>query len=97
MPTNKFATAIYRWLETDRMAWLSQAKLRDSFMSKALTSLSLATFALGNLAPLLSHLGVHIWKLQCLFIGAVLFLVGYLVVTFRIPPEFRGAIKLNET
>jgi hypothetical protein len=96
MLPDRIRQPILRWIQNDRIAWPAQLKLRDSFLSKALTSFSLATFALGNIAPLLEKLGVDFWRLRCLFIGSVLFLLGYLVLTFRVPPEFRGGTSLND-
>jgi hypothetical protein len=71
-------------------SWSRLSKIQNSFLSKALTSLSLATFVLANFAEPLSHIGVSLWSMKMLFIGSTIFLVGYVVVVISMPSEFQG-------
>jgi hypothetical protein len=71
-------------------SWVNLSKVRNSFLSKATTAFSLATFGLANLAKPLNSIGVDVWRLKLLFIGSVLFLAGYVFLLIRIPPEFRA-------
>lgn len=75
---------------------MTLSDIRNSFLSKATTAFSFATVVLANSSPLLQGLGIDRWRLTCLFIGSALFLLGYLVVSFRSPPEFRGGSNLED-
>lgn len=83
------------WLD-DKANWVQLSKIRDSFLSKATTALSVATFGLANLAGPLGRVGVDLWQLRLLFPGSMLFLIGYVIVTLRIPLEFQGSRMLDE-
>lgn len=72
-----------------RASWVQLARLRNSFLSKALTAFSLATFGLSNFGEPLHRIGVDISPLRWTFVGSILFLIGYIIVSLRVPPEFR--------
>lgn len=80
----------------DHTSWLALTKLRESFLSKVTTAFAFTTFALANFAGYLDKLGIDLWRLRFLFVGAVLFLMGYLVVGWRVPNELRSVESLDE-
>jgi hypothetical protein len=79
-----------------KATWVWLSKIRDSFLSKATTAFSVATFGLANLAEPLGRVGVDLWQLRLLFPGSMLFLIGYLIVAIRMPLEFQGSRSLDE-
>lgn len=92
---NRFLSQCLAWLDA-RASWVQLSNIRDSFLSKATTAFSVATFGLANLAAPLGRLGVDLWQLRLLFPGSMLFLIGYLVMAIRIPLEFQGSRTLDE-
>src|SRR3954464_2954756 len=85
-------TALFLWALAKldaRASWVQLSRLRNSFLSKALTAFSLATFGLSNFGGILHSIGVDISPLRYMFIGSILFLVGYVIVTIGTPVEFR--------
>ncbi len=79
-----------------KASWIQLANVRDSFLSKATTAFSVATFGLSNLAKPLGAIGFDLRNIRLLFVGSMLFLVGYLIVAVRLPLEFRGSRSLDE-
>ncbi len=86
-----------RWQRlAEHTNWLALWVLRESFLSKVTTTFAFVTFALANFAEVLQTYGFELWRVRVLFIGAILFLSGYLVVGLRIPKELRSVVGLDE-
>jgi hypothetical protein len=90
--------ALNRFLASvkSKAGWLSLAKIQRSLISKALTSLSLATFLLANFGEALGALGMSTWRLRLLLLGSLLFICGYVCASLRRPPEFEEGATLEE-
>lgn len=57
-------------------------------MGKAVTALSVTAFALANVPEVFARFTGG-WALPCVFAGALMFLLGYLLYGALAPPEFR--------
>jgi hypothetical protein len=79
-----------------RASWIQLHKLRSSFLSKAITAFSLATFGLANFAVPLNNLGMDLSRLKLMFVGSTLFLLGYVLMIIRTPAEFQDKAELHE-
>jgi hypothetical protein len=81
-----------------RTGWVLLSKVCNSFLSRAMAALSLTTFLLTNvvLPAQRLHFAFGFWQIKTVFFGAMLFLIGYLVVTIWTPQEFRGTSDVPE-
>jgi hypothetical protein len=70
--------------------WLNVNRISQSFLSKGIVILSLTAFVLANVPSVMSLLGNSGWKLPTLFIGSLLFLIGYVIASTTAPPELSG-------
>jgi hypothetical protein len=72
--------------------WLKVNQISQAFLSKGLVILSLTAFLLANFPSAISLLGSSGagWKLPTLFIGSLLFLMGYIIASVSAPPELSG-------
>lgn len=73
-----------------RATWVSLARIRDSFVSKVLSALSLSALFISNVPNMLHDLGVTPWTITSIYLGSVLFLAGYAFFLLDAPIEFRG-------
>lgn len=78
------------------ISWTSLGRIRNSFLSKALTALSLAAFVLANAAPKLEEAGMDMDSARFVFWGGFVFLAGYLSFAVLAPIEFRRAGEIDE-
>lgn len=70
------------------LGWNAINTVRASFLSKAITVFSLSVTILGQAPVFMQILGSG-WKIRVILIGAVFFLIGYLLPFFKATPEFR--------
>lgn len=80
----------------DWMSWVSLGRLRNSFVSKTLTALSVTSLALANAAQQLQTVGVDLGSLRIVFWGGLIFLAGYLLYAVTVPSEFRRSGEVDE-
>ena len=77
------------WERLDRWTnWVVLSRLRNSFLSRAITALSLSSLVLGNLLEVFARTGIDPFTLRLTFAGSLIFLLGYLMIGLWIPPEF---------
>jgi hypothetical protein len=78
------------------MSWIALGRVRNSFLSKALTAFSLAAFVLANAAPKLEEAGMDMQSAHFVFWGGFVFLAGYLAFAVLAPIEVRRAGEIDE-
>lgn len=66
--------------------WVVLSRHRNSFLSRAVTALSLSSLVLANFPLIL--IGLEPFTLQLTFAGSLIFLIGYLLFGLWVPPEF---------
>jgi hypothetical protein len=99
MSRNLWVSSMKLWAQSRaiKLTWPKLAKWNASFVPKAITFFSLASFGLAYFGPLLRQYGLSEWKLAAWLIGSVSFLIGYAIVEIRMPSEFSGgALDLEE-
>jgi hypothetical protein len=74
----------------EKLTWVQIAEWRHSFLSKAFTLLSLASFGLAYFGKFLEQHD-DAWRLEAWLFGSVLFLIGYVLSGMYMPNEFRGS------
>lgn len=80
----------------DRITWVSLGRIRDSFLGKAITGISLAALVLGDIGKALTDVGVDLWSIELTFLGGLAFLAGYLGFSLCVPSEFRKGGDIDE-
>lgn len=73
-----------------KLNWLRLNATGKSLISKAMLTLSLASFVIANLDIQLMGLRIASWGIQAAFVGALLFVVGWGLVSFKCPVELKG-------
>ena len=76
--------------------WVLLSRLRNSFLSKAVSALSLSSLALANLPGFVLEQGDTPSSLRVVLAGALLFLVGYVAFFFLAPPDLREAGEIHD-
>lgn len=76
-------------------SWPKLIRLRESFISKIVTSFSISTFIIANFIDIIKLFELSPWRLWSLFIGSALFISGYIAVGFLRPSEFQE-VRMNE-
>lgn len=71
----------------DRLTWRTLADWRGSFVSKAVMALSISALFLANVAPLLERYHIPYPPMTRLFIGSIVYLVGWLVFALAVPSQ----------
>jgi hypothetical protein len=85
------------WTRVDPyITWVSLARVRNSFLSKAVTTFSMAALVLGNLGSQIEALGIDLWTTRVLLAGSGVFLIGYVLFAWLAPHEFRRGGELDE-
>ena len=69
-------------------SWVSLSKIRNSLISRVVSTLSISALVLSNIPQFLSGLGVADWSVFCIYVGSLVFVVGYLLFSFFSPREF---------
>ena len=72
------------------------SRLRESFLSKAITATSIASLFIANSGSALSAIGINTTSLSQSFLGGLLFLLGYILYGFRVPQEFKIPGEIHE-
>ncbi|MBL8592154.1 MAG: hypothetical protein JNK01_05670 [Devosia sp.] len=80
----------------DWITWVALGRIRDSFLGKAITAISLAALVLGNVGKALADAGLDPLSAQLTFGGSAIFLVGYLSFSVFVPSEFRKGGDIDE-
>lgn len=70
--------------------WVFLSRLRNSFVSKALSALSISALVISNIPHLFENLGVTPWTIVSVYLGSIIFLLGYLMFYLYAPREFQG-------
>ena len=83
-------------LARDRANWPLLQRIANSFLSKIMTGTSFAVLILSNLKSMHLQQFFNTGSFQLTITGGLFFLVGYILVTIFIPPEFRASGSLNE-
>ena len=78
---------IWQWID-GKTTWIALSRLRNSFLSRAILALSLSALVLAHLSDLLERQGVDTQSLRFLFVGGIVFLLGYLLFAHWAPSEF---------
>lgn len=79
-----------------RANWPLLQRIANSFLSKIMTGTSFAVLILSNLKSMHLQRFFHTGSFQLTITGGLFLLVGYILVTIFIPPEFRASNSLNE-
>ncbi len=72
----------------DKTEWMVLSRLRNSFLSRALTALSLTALILANAPEALTQSGLDLPSMRLVFTGSAVFLLGYVLFGLFAPPEF---------
>jgi hypothetical protein len=89
-PTRKcFTDQVLKALGT-KASWLSLNRISQSFLAKGITILSLTAFAFAHLPWMQTILGSGSNRIEMLFFGSLIFVIGYFVAISKAPPEFNG-------
>lgn len=78
------------------ITWVALGRIRDSFLGKAITAISLAALVLGNVGKTLTDAGLDPLSAKLTFAGSAAFLVGYLSFSVLVPSEFRKGGDIDE-
>lgn len=78
------------------VTWIGLGRVKDSFLGKAVTAISLAALVLGNVGKVLTDVGLDPLSAKLTFIGGAAFIVGYLSFSLFVPSEFRRSGEVDE-
>lgn len=81
---------IIEWTQNGVFGWVTLNRVRNSFLAKALTALSISSCVVANVPEFLAKIGFHVGGFKFVFFGSLIFLLGYIVTSWRMPPEFGG-------
>ena len=73
----------------DDIDWITLSRFRNSFLSKATTILALSSLILSNSPKIVGWLELESWEIMVTFLGSMVFLIGYLLYSWKVPNEFR--------
>jgi hypothetical protein len=90
-----FTGSVARMLGT-KASWLYLNKISQSFLAKGITILSLTAFAFSHLPWMNTILGSGSRRIEMLFVGSLIFVVGYFVAALKAPPEFNGRSEATQ-
>lgn len=76
--------------------WITLKSLKNTFISRAIVAVSIASFALSNF-PIVPSISSWQWSAMSYFLGSILFLTFWVLVEFRIPIDFKNADSIDQS
>jgi hypothetical protein len=76
--------------------WVRLSRIRNSFLARAVTALSMSSLVLSNLPAFIQRSGIDLFSLRLVFTGSLVFLIGYVLFAFCAPAEFNQAGEVHD-
>ncbi len=78
------------------LSWLKMNGICHSFLSRGILLLSVMSIVIAKFPIVSGLLGSSAWRLNSMFGGSLLFLLGYVLAKWQQPPEFQGMSRVND-
>jgi len=78
------------WAQSGIFGWVTLNRVRNSFLAKSLAALPISSCAVANVPEVLVKIGFHVGGFKFVFFGSLIFLLGYIITSWRMPPKFGG-------